>query len=260
MKRASGEVPDAPIYTLQNPDKADSHQIPPHSLPSPLTHTPDLDAWVRFNSDETVTLFTGKMEMGQDLRTSIAMIGADELDVSLPRIRVVMADTEQSPDEGYTGSSMSLETSGNAMRYASAEVRHIALSIAYEELEVPVDRLIINDGIISDPVTGRSVTYWALFGGKKIGMKFTGSIKPKSAAQYQIVGAPAQRLDLVAKVTGKAVFVHDLDFPDMVHGRVVRPPNAGARLIDFDRAQCRQNAGCYKSSAQRQFSGCHCQA
>ncbi|TFG68660.1 MAG: xanthine dehydrogenase family protein molybdopterin-binding subunit, partial [Anaerolineales bacterium] len=233
VKRASGEVPDAPIYTLQNPDSSESQTIPAHSLPSPLAHTPDLDAWVRFNRDETVTLFSGKMEMGQDLRTSIAMIGADELDVSLERIRVVMADTEQSPDEGYTGSSMSLETSGNAVRYASAEVRHIALSIAYEELEAPVERLTISDGTISDPVTGRSVSYWAIFGGRKIGMKFTGSVEPKSAANYKVVGAPAQRLDLVAKVTGKAVFVHDLDFPGMVHGRVVRPPNAWAQLIDF---------------------------
>lgn len=234
VKRASGEEPEAPIYTMLDQDTPASQALPSHSLPSPLIHTPDLDAWVHFNRDETVTLFTGKMEMGQDLRTSIAMIGAEELDVSLARVRVVMADTEQSPNEGYTGSSMSLETSGNAMRYASAEVRHLALSIAYEELEAPIERLVISDGTISDPVTGRSVTYWTLFGGRKIGMKFSGSVEPKPAANYQVVGAPAQRLDLVAKVTGKAVFVHDLDFPGMVHARVVRPHNAGARLTYYD--------------------------
>ena len=233
VKLASGQEPSTPVYTDVHQDSAHSDMSLSPQIPSSLVKTPDLDAWIRFNIDETVTLFTGKMEMGQDLRTSIAMIGAEELGVSLNRVRVVMADTERSPDEGYTASSMSLETSGNAMRYAAAEVRHIALTIAYEELEVPMARLIVEDGVIKDTITGKSVTYWALFSGKKIGMQFSNSVKPKSSADYKIVGSPAQRLDLLSKVTGKALFVHDFDLPGMVHARVVRPPNAGARLIDY---------------------------
>ena len=206
----------------------------PSTLSPSLVDTPDLDAWVRVNTDGTITLFTGKVELGQDLRTSIALIGADELDVPLDRIRVVTADTGQSPDEGYTVSSMSLETSGNAIRQATAEVRQLAFSVAHEELEAPLERLVVEDGTIRDPATGRSVTYWDLFAGKRFGSQVSGMAQPKAPEAYRLVGRPAARLDLEAKVTGRAQFVQDLDLPGMVHGRVVRPPDYGARLVSVD--------------------------
>jgi nicotinate dehydrogenase subunit B len=241
IKRASGQPVAPPSYTIQ--DRGEEFRSVPQSPPNTLVNTPDLDAWVRVNSDGTITLFTGKVELGQDLKTSIAMIGADELDVSLERIRVVTADTAQSPDEGYTVSSMSLETSGNAIRYATAEVRHRALSVAHEELEVPRERLTVTDGTITDPVTGRSTTYWDLFAGQQFGGRVTGSAQPKGPEAYRIVGQPAERLDLLAKVTGTARFVQDLDLPNMVHGRVVRPPGYGARLLSADEEAVAQMPG-----------------
>jgi CO/xanthine dehydrogenase Mo-binding subunit/aerobic-type carbon monoxide dehydrogenase small subunit (CoxS/CutS family) len=239
IRRATGQPVTSPLYETTvreaeafQPDAQSSSSV--DALPRPLVQTPDLDSWVRFNTDGTVTLFTGKVELGQDIKTSIAMIGADELDVSLERIRVVMADTAQSPDEGYTVSSMSLETSGNAIRYATAEVRQIALSVAHEELESPIERLAVTDGTIADPTTGRCVTYWDLFAGKPFGTRVRGMGKPKGPEAYRIVGRPAERLDLLAKVRGDAHFVHDLDLPGMVHGRVVRPPNYTASLVAVD--------------------------
>jgi nicotinate dehydrogenase subunit B len=238
IKRAAG-LPVASSYEVEELKEdelqPESPTSPTGALPHTLTKTPDLDAWVRINTDGTITLLTGKVELGQDIKTSIAMIGADELDISLERIRVVTADTAQSPDEGYTVSSMSLETSGNAIRYAAAEVRQRALSVAHEELEAPLERLRIADGTISDPATGRSTTYWDLYGGKKFGGWVGGKARPKQPDSYQIVGRPAERLDLLAKVTGDACFVHDLELPDMVHGRVVRPPSFRARLVSVDK-------------------------
>lgn len=210
------------------------------ALPGSLMWTPDLDSWVRINGDGTITIFTGKVELGQDLRTSVAMIGAEELDVSLERIRVVMADTDQTPNEGYTAGSMSLETTGTAIRQAAAEARQIMLSSAHEELEAPIERLRVTDGAITDPVTGRSVTYWDLFGGKKFDHRVVGLGQPKQPEVYKIVGLTACRLDLPAKVTGGTLFVHDLDLPDMVHGRIVRPPDYEAVLVSVDdEAVCR---------------------
>jgi nicotinate dehydrogenase subunit B len=239
VKRAAGLPVKSPAYEQEvkgerefQPGRRSLTSI--GGLPHPLLQTPDLDSWVRINTDGTITLFTGKVELGQDIRTSFAMIGADELDVSLERIRVVMADTAQSPDEGYTVGSMSLETSGNAIRYAAAEVRHMALLVAHEELEAPIERLTVTDGTIADPVTGRSVTYWDLYGGKRFGCRVSGVGQPKRPEAYQIVGQPARRLDLLAKVTAGPCFVHDLDLPGMVHGRVVRPPNYRARLVSVD--------------------------
>jgi nicotinate dehydrogenase subunit B len=239
IKRAAGQPIPNPSYSVAG--GRDRLSPPEFRVPSAdtfisqyLQQTPDLDSWVRINTDMTITLFTGKAELGQDLRTSIAMIGADELDVSLDRIRVVTADTDQSPDEGYTVSSMSLETSGNAVRYAAAEVRRIALLAAHEELGAPVERLTVTDGTIIDSATGRSVTYWDLFAGKPFHGPVMGGGQPKGPEAYRIVGRPAARLDLLAKVTGGHCFVQDLDMPGMVHGRVVRPPHVDARLVSMD--------------------------
>ena len=260
IKRAAGRPePSRTFETValgSDYTKADSNTTDTAAaLPRTLLQTPDLDSWVRVNADGTITLFTGKVELGQDIRTSIAMIGADELDVSLGRIQIVMADTGQSPDEGYTVSSMSLETSGNAIRYATAQVRHMALEVAHEELEVPIDRLTVTDGTISDPETGRSVTYWDLFAGKRFGVQVRGFARPKDAAEYTVVGQPAQRLDLVAKVTGAATFVQDLHLPGMVHGRVARPPSYGAQLVDLDEGAAYRIPGVIKVVRDGNFVG-----
>jgi CO/xanthine dehydrogenase Mo-binding subunit len=252
IKRAAGHpVEPRPYEVTEREAEKPRAGSPPYTL----TKTPDLDSWVRINADGTITLFTGKVELGQDLKTSIAMIGADELDVALERIRVVTADTAQSPDEGYTVSSMSLETSGNAIRYAAAEVRQIALSVAHEELEAPLESLTVTDGTITDPATGRSITYWDLFAGKRFGSQVSGAAQPKGAEAYRIVGRPAERLDLLAKVTGHARFVHDMDLPGMVHGRVVRPPNYGARLVSVDEDAAAQVPGVIQVVRDDSFLG-----
>ena len=239
IRRAAGQSIESPCYDVQvrsagQPRWGSEAPGSARVLPRSLVQTPDLDSWVRFNIDGTVTLFTGKAELGQDIRTSVAMIGAEELDVSLDRIRVVDADTALSPNEGYTASSTSLETSGNAMRYASAEVRQMALAVAHEELEAPIGRLTISDGTITDPASGRSVTYWDLFAGKMLGGQIRGVGQPKRPEAHRIVGRPARRLGLRDKVTGGACFVHDLELPGMVHGRVARPPRYEARLVSVD--------------------------
>jgi CO/xanthine dehydrogenase Mo-binding subunit len=221
---------------LRDATARDSAPEPTDDLPHPLRHTPNLDAWIRIGTDGTVTVLSGKVELGQDLRTAVAMIGAEELDVSLERVQVIMADTGRSPNEGYTGSSMSLETSGNAIRYAAAHARHVMLSVAHEALEAPLECLTVHDGTISDPVTGRAVAYWKLYGGKPFGCPVTGAIPPKGGNAYTVVGRAQDRLDLMDKVTGQACFVHDMDLPGMVHGRIARPPAYDARLVSVDEA------------------------
>jgi CO/xanthine dehydrogenase Mo-binding subunit/aerobic-type carbon monoxide dehydrogenase small subunit (CoxS/CutS family) len=214
-------------------------------LPAPLQQTPDLDAWIRIDATDTVTVFTGKVEIGQGLKTAIAQLAAEELDVTLDRIRVIMADTALTPNEGVTAGSMSLETSGNAVRQAAAEARHILLQLAHEELEVDgkPEELMVQDGTVTDPATGRQTTYWALFGGQRFGRQATGLVKPKAFAAHAVVGQAATRLDLPAKVTGLPSFVHDLTLPGMVHGRIVRPPAYAARLVTVDDAAVKQMPG-----------------
>jgi nicotinate dehydrogenase subunit B len=213
------------------------------SLLGSLKNTPDLDSWIRVNTDGTITIFTGKVELGQGLRTSLAMIGAEELDVFLDRIRIVMADTAQTPNEGYTASSVSLETSGSAIRYAAAEARQVMLIMAAETLNTAGENLAVSDGTIMDRETGRTTTYWDLLGGRKFNRKVTGIGHPKNPENYHIVGSLIKRRDLLAKVIGRAHFVHDLELLDMVHGRIVRPPNYGARLVSVNDEAVKQLLG-----------------
>ena len=223
-----------PVYEVQSAKVTSAE--PATELPVSLRQNPDLDARIRINGDGTITAFTGKAELGQGIKTAIMQIAAEELNVAPERIRVQSADTGASPDEGSTTGSMSVEMSGNAMRYAAAEARHLMLALAFEHLEAqtPAAQLMVDDGTITDPATGRTVTYWDLMGGKRFGHQITSLAQPKSAAAYRIVGQPEKRIDLLAKVTGGAAFVQDMSLPDMVYARVVRPPNYNARLVSVD--------------------------
>jgi len=202
-------------------------------LPQSLKTTPRLDRWVRFNADRTVTVFSGKVELGQGIETAIAQIAADELDVPLERLLLVAGDTTQSPDEWYTAGSQSIEVGGMAMRLACAEVRGLFLEAAARELEVSVAALTVRDGTIEVAGTDLCTSYWDLAPRVDFARDATGAVAPKAPLQHGIVGTSASRRDLRTKVTG-AAFVHDLELPGMVFGRVLRPPSYMAKLRSFD--------------------------
>ncbi|TMH02336.1 MAG: xanthine dehydrogenase family protein molybdopterin-binding subunit, partial [Betaproteobacteria bacterium] len=135
--------------------------IPP-LLPQSLKTTPRLDRWVCFNADRTVTVFSGKVELGQGIETAIAQIAADELDVALERLSLVAGDTTRSPDEWYTAGSQSIEIGGASIRLACAEVRSLFLEAAARELEVDVAELRVRDGTIEIAGTDLRTSYWDL--------------------------------------------------------------------------------------------------
>jgi CO/xanthine dehydrogenase Mo-binding subunit len=203
-------------------------------LPDSLRQHPELDAWLRIEPDGAITVFSGKVEIGQGIKTVIAQIAAEELDVHIERIRVVLADTERTPDEGYTAGSNSTQGSGGAVRQAAAEARAILMGMAAAQLDAPVDRLQVEDGLVVDPATDSQVSYWDLMGGRRFAQAATGQARPKPPQSYRVVGAPVPRLDLPAKVAGEGYFVDDMTLPGMAHGRVVRPPSSQARLLELD--------------------------
>jgi nicotinate dehydrogenase subunit B len=244
IKLRIGRPVAQPLYTVL----AAPQIAPPLSaaaeLPASLQHTPDLDAWIRIDPLDTITIFSGKVEIGQGIKTAVAQIAAEELDVALERIRVITADTEQSPNEGVTAGSMSLQTSGQALRVAAAEARYWLLQLAFEELEAEsLSVLTVSDGTITDPAGGRQTSYWQLMGGQPFGRRITGLGQPKLAQTHRLVGQPAAQLDLSRKVSGKPCYVHDMVLPGMVHGRVVRPPAYEARLRSFDETAVYQLPG-----------------
>jgi CO/xanthine dehydrogenase Mo-binding subunit len=223
------------------------------TLPPTLERFPLLDTWVRIDDAGTVTLFTGKVELGQGLRAALARIGAEELDVSLERIRVETADTDHGLDEGVTAGSMSLEQSGAALRQAAAEARRHLLELAAEELGARIEDLSIDDGTIS--AAERRTTYWQLLGGGRFGIEATGRVAPKPAAERRVVGRRGRRADLVGIVTGMTRYVQDLDLPGMLHGRIVRPPSPGAQLESVDESRVRGPAGVVRVVREGGFLG-----
>lgn len=206
----------------------------PTRLPGSLKTNPGLDHWIAIGTDGTVTVKTGKVEIGQGLKTAVAQVAAEELDVAFARVRVKTADTAETADENVTSGSKSMEASATALRFAAAECRAILLELAAGRLGVPAAELMVDDGTIRSPATNRQVTYWDLMGGRRFGRDATASVRPKSPAGHRIVGQPVARLDLPAKARGEASFVHDLMLPGMLHGRVVRPRHQAARLRGID--------------------------
>jgi len=150
-------------------------------LPQALAAHPELDRWVRVDADSTITVFTGKVELGQGLLGALARIAADELDVALARVRVRTADTLHGLDERFTAGSLSMMDSGTALRQASCEVRALLLELAAERLGVAIERLEVADGTISDAAGAASVSYWELTGGRPLRRLASGAVKPKAA-------------------------------------------------------------------------------
>jgi nicotinate dehydrogenase subunit B len=202
---------------------------------SAIAKANQIDDWLAIEPDGTVTAFSGKVELGTGVRTALAQIVAEELDVPFERVRMVMGDTARTPDEGYTAGSTTIQFGGSALRRASAEARRALLEMASEQLDADVDELLVRDGLVSvrhDPA--RAITYAQLVGGKRFNRRITFKAPLKRPEEYQIVGKPAPRVDILPKFTGAHCFIQDVRVPGMLHARVVRPPSPGAQLVSID--------------------------
>jgi CO/xanthine dehydrogenase Mo-binding subunit len=211
-------------------------------LPGSLANNPMLDAWLRINADGSATILTGKVELGQGISTALAQIAADELDLPLARVEMISGDTAQTPDEGHTSGSQSIENGGAAIRLACAEARALLIELAAKRLELAAEELTVSEGIITAP-DGRKLGYGELAAGLDLHREVTATVTPKPQKGQTIVGRSVPRSDIPAKVTGGAAYVQDIRLPGMVHGRVVRPPRYSARLDNVDETAARAIPG-----------------
>ena len=216
----------------------------PANVPFSLRNNRRLEGWIRLEADETVTVFTGKAELGQGILTALAQIAAEELDVGFDKIRMVSADTSRGPDEQYTFGSQSVEQSGGAIRAAGAEARGILVAAAARRFGVRAEELQVRDGTVV-AADGRRASFWEL-ANESAGL-LKGDIAlaaaPKKPSDYAIVGKSVNRIDLPGKLTGAPSYVQDMRLPGMVFARVVRPPRYGARLLAFDEAAVQALSG-----------------
>ena len=214
-------------------------------LPGSLDKAPYLDAWIGIGGDGAVTVFTGKAELGQGIKTALIQCAAEELDIDPKAITIVTADTERTANEGYTAGSHSMQDSGTAVLHAAAQVRGILIGLAATRLNLPPDQLQAKTGAVVAN-DGRSVVYKDLVTGEALHQIATAQSPLKNVKSFKIIGTPMHRVDIPGKVTGAPMYVQDMRPEGMLHARVVRPPNYGAELVAVDIAAVEKLPGVIK--------------
>jgi nicotinate dehydrogenase subunit B len=195
----------------------------------------DFNAFLRIGEDGRVSCFTGKVELGQGVITSLAQMLADELEVSLDSVDMVMGDTDLCPWDMGTFGSMTTRFFGPPLRDAAAKAREVLMELAAEYLKTPLNKLKAKDGVIFDKTQSKNkVTYAQLTKGKKIAKKLERKATLEPVSEFTIVGKPVSRTDAAEKVTGKAVFAGDIRLPGMLYARILRPPAHGAKIKSVD--------------------------
>jgi nicotinate dehydrogenase subunit B len=222
-------------FTLGNPKFAYTSPFL-QDLPGSLRRNPKLNAWLEVLDNGLVRIYTGKLELGQGIGTAIGQVAAEELDLEMKQVEVVLADTLRTPDEGYTVGSGSIENSAMAVRYAAASARKKFLELAAAKWSVPLASLTMASGKVATKNGDRSISFKDLLQGKQLTDTVQLPVELKAKSAYKIVGKPVPRIDIERMVRGENGYLHDLRFPGMVHARMIRPPAYGAQLTQVDDA------------------------
>jgi len=203
----------------------------------------EIDSYIAIHPNNTATIFSGYVDIGQGGPTALCQIAAEELDLDFSQILTVRADTFVCTD-GFTAASRTAGIGGTELRAAAAEARRVLLTLAAERLQAPVSALTVAKGVVSvKDNPQRSVSYGTLLGDKPFNQRYeavpySGGVElprtnpnnapPKPRNEYRIVGTKVPRLDMPEKVAGTYVYVQHVRLPGMLHGRVVWPRGQGA--------------------------------
>ena len=226
-----------------------------------------LDAWMRVGADGIIHVFTGKPEIGMGVQTGFTQIVAEELDVPIERVDLVMGDTARTTNQGGVGGSTSIAQGSKPLRNAAANLRYMLLQVASRKLDAPPEQLRVKNGVVS--VMGnesKSVSYGDLAGtgdlnemlkvsGEGFALNVEGAAKPKPPSSYTIVGHGVPRLDLPPKILGQWKYVTDVRVDGMLHGRVIRPAGVGATLVKMDDQAAKAIPGYVKTVVEGNFVG-----
>jgi nicotinate dehydrogenase subunit B len=220
-------------FSLSPPASAQRAASPDAALGKPLA-TADVDGFVAINADGSVTIYSGKVDLGQGLRIAIPQMAAEELAVDVQRITLIEGDTALTPDQGATGGSSGVMRGGVEIRRAAATARVALLTLAAERMQRRAADLVAIDGQVLASDGSVAVSYSDLLRGHAFALKVDPKAPLRDPSTYRVVGRPIARPDIPAKVTGTHTFVHDLVVPGMLHARVVRPASVGAKLLEVD--------------------------
>ena len=196
----------------------------------------EVDSFLAIRPDGSATVFTGKVDLGTGLRIAVRQMAAEELGLPVEKCDLIEGDTLLTPDQGRTGGSSGLTQGGAGVRQAAATAREQLLSLGAAKLERSAGELILADGQVRPKAGGTGVSIGELIGGKRPSLKVNPKVALKEPATYTVVGQPLLRPDVPGKCTGTQTFVHDFKLSGMLHGRVIRPPRIGAKLLSVNEA------------------------
>jgi nicotinate dehydrogenase subunit B len=194
----------------------------------------EVDSFLSVHSDGSVTVYTGKVDLGTGLRIAVRQMAAEELGLPIARVALVEGDTSLTPDQGRTGGSSGLTQGGVGVRQAAATAHRRLLELASQKLDRPVSMLVLADGRIRPGSGGRGIAVADLVGGRQFELRVDPKVTLKDPAAYTVVGKSIPRPDVPGKCTGTHMYVHDFKLPGMLHGRAIRPPAIGAQLVSVD--------------------------
>ena len=196
----------------------------------------EVDAFLAVNADGTVTLFCGKVDLGQGLRIAIPQIAAEELGINVDKITFIEGDTALTPDQGRTSGSNGIQRGGMQIRQAAATARKALVELAAQRLNAKAEDLETAGGMVRPKSGGTGISFADLIAGKQFDLKLDPKAPLKDPARYTIIGKPLRRPDVPSKCFGTHIYVHDFAVPNMLHARVIRPGAVGAKLVSVDEA------------------------
>ena len=196
---------------------------------------PDSLAWLVLTR-QTVTIHSGKVELGTGVRTALTQIVLEELHFASANVKYVQGDTATTPDQGNTAGSKTIQNGGPQLRQAAATAFQALLDLAARRLGAPRSRLRASDGVVTDTGTGRTVSYAQLLDGPGTAMAADSAAPVAAPSTYEIVGQPVPRAELPGKLTAQFRYVQDITVAGMLHGRVIRPSGRNASFGSFDSA------------------------
>ena len=214
-----------------------------------------LDSWLAVASDGAVTAYTGKCDFGQGMYTVQTQLVAEELCVPIAKVKLIQCDTSVTPDQGTTSGSQSTPTNFNTrnLAQAAATAREALVAMAAQKLGAPADQLALENGVVSAS-SGRRVSYGELIGGKHFDLTVSAIAKRRSPNEWKVLGKPVPSMDQIALITGTFEFVHNVQVPGMVHGRVLRPPDTAGTVANVDEKSVEHIPGLIRSSCEKTSS------
>ena len=217
-----------------------------------------LDAWIAIAADGNVTAYTGKCELGHGLYTAQMQLIAEELAVPFNRVKLIQCDTALTPDQGTTSGAQSHPTNFNQgnLALAGATAREALLQRAATRLGVPIDQLVVSDGVVSVRTdASKKVGYGELVAGRPFAVPLNPAAKRRPPSEWTVLGTAVPRVEFPEMVTGRFEYVHNVRVPGMLHGRVVRPPAVGATLVSVDESSIAGMPGVVKVVVKKNFVG-----